>query len=150
MDAVVSQDVVDDFLDGFSRQEKSQLTASVTNLPRAITVASRFVKLALKKNRYLSVPDDFNFWIVALPTVERIYHRLSRARPEEGKIEMTPEEQDVRDDYLDTLDLFHERIAELQAQGRHRDANRIYQREQRWLAKTQGNRPIVGSGGRTS
>lgn len=150
VDTVVSQDRVDDFLDGFTRQEKSQLTASVTNLPLALTVASRFVNLALKKDPSLAIPDDFNFWLVALPTVERIFRRLSRDRPVIDNIEMTDEEQDVRDEHLNTLERFENRIQELQAKGHYTDANRVYQEEQRWIAETQGNQPIVGSGGRTA
>ena len=151
VDAVVSQEVVDDFLDGFSPQEKSQLKASVTNLPLAMTVASRFVKLALKKNPDLDIPDDFNFWLVALPTVERIFYRLSRNRPVIDKIVMTDEELGERTDFLNTLDAFHERIAEFQARGRYTDANLVYQEEQRFIAESQGgDQRIVGSALRTA
>lgn len=150
VDSVVDEKVVDDFLDDFTDQEKILLKGSVTNFPRALTVASRFVKLALRKDPDLAIPDDYSFWIVALPAVERIYHRLSRARPEDAKIMMTGDESNARDGYLETLDAFHERIAELQSQGRYTDANRVYADEQAWLASTPGgNQPIVGSSGRT-
>lgn len=151
VDAVVDQEKVDEFLDGFTDQEVSQIVASVVNLPLSLTVASRFYKVALKKNPDLDLPDDFRFWLVALPMMEKIYHRLSRTRQEDAEITMTGDESNTRDEYLETLDAFHARIAELQSRGRYTDANRVYADEQAWLASTPGgNQPIVGSQGRTA
>ena len=43
---------------------------------------------------------------------------------------------------------FNQRIERAQAAGDSPLANTIYQDQQRWIAATQGNRPVVGAGGR--
>lgn len=148
----VSAAQLDSFLDGYTDDEKRALRASVTNLPRALHVAGRFLQVAERHEIDIdALPDDAAFWRIMLPMCERIFVRLDRAHPREtSQADLTAAEQDSRDDYLDTMQAFEDRIAAYQARGLHRDANRVYQEQQAWLASRLTDNRIVGSGGRTA
>ena len=58
----------------------------------------------------------------------------------------------VTDDatHREQLKAIRSKIAEAQGEGDSREANRLHVEEQRLIAEHQGNRPIVGGGGRTA
>jgi len=142
----VSKQKVDEFLEDFSDDEVRGIVSSVVDLPRALAIAGKFIQIAIIHHPNIQVPEDYVFWKIALPVVERIYNRLqSNAKP---SVSTTPAEAGTRDEYLSKFQEFEKKIAEFQARGMHRDANRTYAEQQSWIAAQLGDTRIVGSDGR--
>ncbi len=151
-DKQLADEMVTAFLDTFDKDDQRALKASVTNLPRALHIFTRFLKLAEQhKIDHDPLPDSFEFYRTILPMCERTFVRLDRNHPHDASQDnRTATELNDRDEFLKTMDAFSEKIARYQEQGRHREANRVYQEQQAWLSSCQIDNRIVGSGGRVA
>ncbi len=78
------------------------------------------------------------------PVVIRMFAEVGREMQNAGLIQGLT--GDAAEQATDQITEIRERISKAQSEGNSKEANRLFALEQELIAKTQGNRPIVGAG----
>lgn len=87
-------------------------------------------------------------FIMDHPVMLRALAAAGREMAEGGLV--PPMSKDAAEQAQDEVTDLRKRISDAQGRGDTREANRLFQEEQKLLSKIQGNRPVVGSQGRAA
>lgn len=100
----------------------------------------------IEEARHLELKDGR--FLMDHPVMLRALAAIGREMQEGGLV--PPLTGDAAEQAKTQLQDIRDRIAQAQAKGDSKEADRLYQKEQQLIAQTQGNRPVVGSSGRAA
>lgn len=124
--------------DEFDRNTKASERAIVTLAERAEIDVQDLRHMELKNGRFLL--DD--------PNVRQLFAQVGLEMTEGGLGPALTDSE--RNDINSQLKTIRDGIASAQDKGDNKEANRLYQEEQRLIGKLQGSAPIVGAQGRAA